>query len=281
MLIDTNQEIKNSFNRAAKNYDAHAFIQNTIGRRLLERIDLINCEFHNILDAGCGTGYFCEDLRKRFPKAQVTAIDLAHNMTKIAKSRKSAWLQKKNQFATGDIANQPFIDNAFDMVFCNLAIHWCDIRHTLNEFKRVLKPNGTLLFTLPGPDTLCELSTAFQQLDAFKHVNAFLDMHDVGDQLLAEQYKNAVVDMEKITFEYQSVWALLKDLKMTGVRNIHPERRSHLSTKTQLNHLVSAYEKNEDQQYPLSFEVIYGHGMCPSKKAPQDPNRIPLQVISG
>lgn len=280
MPTPTHEEIKLSFNKAAKHYDAHAFIQNVIGQRLLDRLDMITAPFPSILDAGCGTGYFSTRLRQRFPQSAITSIDVAHNMTRFAKARKSTWLQRKIQYTTGNIAQLPFKDNVFDLIFCNLVMHWSDVPKTLAEYKRVLKANGLLLFTLPGPDTLSELSQAFQAFDTYQHVNAFYDMHDIGDCLQAERFLNAVVDMEKITFEYDSVWSILKDLKMTGVRNIHPDRRTHLSPKHHLDALVNAYPQTATQKYPVSFEVIYGHAVCPCQKATSTPYQIPLKVIS-
>ena len=279
MTIDFHSEVKTSFNRAAKSYDAHAFTQNIIGQRLIERLQLVTTPFQHILDAGCGTGHFTKILRSQYPKSQVVSIDLAYNMVQKASKNKSSWLQRKPHVVNGNIAHLPFQDNSFDLIFCNLAIHWTKIEDTLTEFKRILKPEGMLSISLPGPDTLCELAQTYEIIDPFSHVNQFYDMHDVGDELQKLQFQNAVVDMEKITFEYTSVWSLLKDLKMTGVRNIHPNRRRHLSAKSRLDQLIKAYPKNATQKHPMTFEVIYGHAICPQKSTSTSSLRIPLRVI--
>ncbi len=272
-------EVKNSFNKAAQYYDAHAFTQNIIGQRLLDRLKLITTPFHNILDAGCGTGHFAQALKTQYPKSHVVGIDLAYSMVQQAIQKKSHWLQRKPHMINGNIVCLPFKNSSFDLVFCNLVVHWTNITETFAEFKRVLKPEGTLLFTLPGPDTLCELSQAYKAVDQFAHINPFHDMHDVGDALQKLQFHNAVVDMEKICFEYESVWAILKDLKMTGVRNIHPQRRSHITPKTQIDQLVKVYPKNSAHKHPMTFEVVYGHATCPYKKLSENLSSIPLNVI--
>jgi malonyl-CoA O-methyltransferase len=279
MTIDSHREIKSSFNKAARSYDAHAFTQNVIGQRLMDRLKLVTTtHFHNILDAGCGTGNFTKILRSQYPKSQVVAIDLAYNMVKKTSQNRVSWRHRKPHVVNGDIARLPFQNNSFDLIFCNLALHWTKMEDTFTEFKRILKSEGMLMFTMPGPDTLCELTQVYKTIDAFSHINTFYDMHDVGDELQKLQFQNAVVDMEKITFEYSSVYSILKDLKMTGVRNIHPNRKNNMSSKSRLDQLIKTYPQNATQKYPLTFEVVYGHAICPHKPALTLTDRIPLRV---
>jgi len=279
MNVKLHYEVKNSFNKVAQYYDSHAFTQNIIGQRLIDRLKMITTPFQNILDAGCGTGHLTQALKAQYPKSHIIGVDLAHSMLQQAMLKKSHWLQRKPHMVNANIAYLPFQSNSFDLVFCNLVAHWTNITETFAEFKRVLKPEGTLLFTMPGPDTLCELTQAYKSVDQFAHINPFHDMHDVGDTLQKLQFYNAVVDMEKICFEYESVWAILKDLKMTGVRNIHPQRRAHITPKTQIDQLITAYPKNAEHKHPMTFEVVYGHATCPHNKPSEYKNTIPLRLL--
>ena len=67
-------------------------------------------------------------------------------------------------------------------------------------------------------DTLVELRNSWAQVDHHDHVHEFIDMHHIGDMLLASQFSDPVVDMEVINFQYQSLQQLLRDLKDTGSR---------------------------------------------------------------
>ena len=49
----------------------------------------------------------------------------------------------------------------------------------------MLKVGGLLSFTTFGPDTLREVRAAFAGVDADTHTNRFVDMHDIGDMLVA------------------------------------------------------------------------------------------------
>ncbi|MGE4349645.1 MAG: malonyl-ACP O-methyltransferase BioC [Candidatus Berkiella sp.] len=277
-MQNSKKEVIASFNKAAFHYEAHAFVQNVIGARLLERLSFITSSFTDILDAGCGTGHFLQQLRKLYPKSNITGVDIAQEMLAQAQNKKSAWLQKKPTYVHADIETLPFEDNQFDLIFCNLVLHWSDLERALESFKRVLKPGGMLLFTIPGPDTLFELFKAFEKIDNFSHVNSFLDMHDYGDHLQKLQFQNVVMDMEKIVFEYDSVWQLLKDLKYTGVRNIHQNRRQQITPRSHLDKLAETYRR-QDNKYPVTFEVVFGHAICPVKKEQRIKNCIPLTVV--
>lgn len=277
MKPTTKQEIIHSFNKAASFYESHAFVQKEIGKRLLSRLDFLNLKFDTILDAGCGTGLLMQDLKKRFPKSLLIGIDIAQDMLKQAKKKKASFLQKKSHLLHADIEKLPFKENQFDLVFSNLVLHWGDFNQCLSRLEHVLKPGGMILFTLPGPDTLTELMSAFQRVDPFAHINHFNDMHDYGDLLQQHKFQNVVMDMEKITFEYTSLWQLLKDLKYTGVRNINPNRCQHLTPRSHFDKLIEAYPTIENK-YPVTFEVIFGHAICPSHKKAKQFN-IPLTLV--
>ena len=69
------------FDRAAKSYDSAAVLQREIAKRIGQRLDYIKQQPKRVLDVGCGTGYITKDLLKRYPKAHIVALDLAHSMT--------------------------------------------------------------------------------------------------------------------------------------------------------------------------------------------------------
>src|SRR5476651_1678543 len=112
----------------------------------------------------------------------------------------------------GDAESLPFKSESVDFVFSNCTFQWfLDPLVALIEIQRILKPQGLLLFSTFGPDTLKELRESYQTIDTEKHVNHFLDMHDIGDLLLHTQFLDPVMDMENITITYENCWELLQD----------------------------------------------------------------------
>ena len=107
------------------------------------------------------------------------------------------------------------------MVWSNLALQWInEPQRAFAEMHRVLAPGGLLLFSSFGPDTLKELRAAFQGVDRHTHVHRFIDMHDVGDMLVACGFADPVMDMEVVTLTYADVRELMRDLKAIGAHNV-------------------------------------------------------------
>ena len=254
------QTIADSFSKAAPHYEASAYLQKEVASRLLERLELMNVSPKNILDAGCGTGFCTRILDKKFSKAKTIGIDIAPGMIEFAKQKKGFF--NKIEYQVADIEQLPFADNSFDLVFSNLAVQWSvEPNQVFVELNRVLKPGGLLIFSSLGPDTLTELKQSWQQVDQNVHVNDFLDMHIIGDQVHSARFDNTVMDRDVITLTYQTMLGLMKDLKAIGAHNMDTERKRGLLGKSKFEKLKKAYEafRWQDGQLPATYEVVYGH----------------------
>ena len=256
-------QARRAFERAAASYDAAAALQNEIGARLIERLDLIRMQPTRILDLGAGTGVFADALLRRYRKADVIALDIAHSMLRRVQAR-GGWFRKAS-CVCADGESLPFADNSFDFIYSNLMLQWCtDLEQAFKELRRVLAPGGLLLFTTFGPDTLSELRTSWEAVDGFTHTNAFIDMHDVGDALVRTQWAEPVMDTERVTVTYQDVRTLMQDLKQIGAHNVTLGRPRGLTGRCRLQQLTAAYEQfRVDGVLPASYEVVYGHAWSP------------------
>jgi malonyl-CoA O-methyltransferase len=248
------------FNRAAKSYDNAAILQEEVLNRLLQRFEYMRHQPETIVDIGCGTGKGVRGLQKTFPGARVYATDIAYQM--LLQARSSYRLLSKKRLVTADMERLPFDAAAFDLVFSSLAMQWSnDLTATLKEFARVSRPGALLLFSSFGPATLNELARSWVALDAEPHVHRFVDMHDVGDAMLAAGFAQPVVDAEMIRMEYRDFRSLLADLKNIGATNADVGRRRGLMTPAQLRRLEQSYREvgYEDGKFIASYEVVYGH----------------------
>jgi malonyl-CoA O-methyltransferase len=128
----------------------------------------------------------------------------------------------------------------------------------------VLRPGGLFLFSSFGPDTLQELRAAWAEVDGAGHVSPFLDMHDVGDRLLAARFADPVMDAERLTLTYDRVDDLMRDLKAIGANNASNARPRAVTGKGRLAAMRAAYEGfRRDGRLPASYEVVYGHAWTP------------------
>lgn len=276
--LDKNK-IGASFSQAAASYDHVAVLQREVGQRIMGRLTYIKIAPEIIVDLGAGTGYCSRLLEKNYRKSSVYVIDLAQNMLVQAK-KQSSWLTRQ-RFIQADMSCLPLADHSVDFIFSNMVLHWCgDLHQVFNELRRVLRPNGLLMFSTLGPDTLKELRASWQQVDNYSHVNAFIDMHDVGDALLKAQFADPVLDMEYFSLTYPDVFLLMQELKRLGAHNLNYGRKLGLTGKQQLHAMMSAYEQFRDSQgqLPATYEVIYGHAWAPAITKSQD-IQVPLSTI--
>ncbi len=252
--------VKKSFNRAAKSYNRAAILQKEVLQRLLQRLQYIRHQPQSMLDIGCGTGKAVGGLRKQYSGSNLVCLDLAYSM--LLESRKAFGLLQKKRLINADMERLPFSDNSFDLLFSCLALQWAnDLPATFRDLARIGRDGGLLMFATFGPATLKELRDAWIQLDQRPHVHVFVDMHDIGDMLMAAGFSQPVVDSEVIRLEYGSFRQVLDDLKGIGASNADRNRSRGLMTPARLKLLEEAYCDTgfENGKFIASYEVIYGH----------------------
>lgn len=256
--------LRQAFERSVASYDRAAVVQREIGGRLLERLDSIRLEPSVIVDVGCGTGAITAMLLKKYRRAQIVGLELAPTLVAAARKR-APWLRVLHG-AAGEPQALPLASASCDLIFSNLALQWCvDLERAFAEFRRVLKPGGALLFSTLGPDTLIELRRGWLAVDRHNHVNAFLDMHDIGDALVRARLADPVMDVERLTLTYPEVDSLMRDLKALGASNVTAGRARNLTGKGRLRAMRAAYEqfRRADGLLPVTCEVVYGHAWGP------------------
>lgn len=272
--------IARNFSRAAKHYDQAAFVQQEIGRRLLERCQWLKVQPQCILNLGSASGQLSEALQNLYPKAEIIGLDHAFGMCQVAvkklpKKNYKTFLKKYPSFICADMEILPFRAQSFDLIISNCTFEWSRALPGLFlELKRVLKDKGNLLFTTVGPDTLFELAHTTHSVDGQYHVNAFLDMHDIGDILLKAGWCDPVMDKELMTVTYLTVRALLSDIKKSGSGYLFQRSHTSFQGKRWLAELIEQYDqfKLNDNVYPASVEIIYGYA-CKNTK-----DSIPTQI---
>ncbi|MCF6253977.1 MAG: malonyl-ACP O-methyltransferase BioC [Thiomicrorhabdus sp.] len=285
------QHIKQHFSHAAPSYDEAAVLQKVIAERIDERLSLTTIEAQTILDIGAGTGFLTEKLIARYPHANILAIDLSLSMLQQAQPRlkqprfpqlgktlnhtlNKTFAQTLTQKTAATAINAdayqlPFANQSVDMITSNLMLQWCDdLDAVFEEFRRVLRPEGLLMFTTFGPDTLKELRQAWQVADPEQeHVNQFIDMHDIGDALIRAGFGQPVMDVELFTLTYDQPIKVLKDLKAIGATHANKNRGQGLMGKTRFQTMLNAYEaERQDNKIPATYEVVHGHAWASTEQ---------------
>ncbi len=250
--------LRASFDRASAGYDAAAGLQGRVAAELLERLELFQFAPVVVLDLGSGTGRHTGELKRRYPRARVIALDIAAGMLREARRHQRPW--RRFQRVCGDALRLPLRDGSIDLIFSNLLLQWCEpLPRALAEVRRVLSSKGFFAFSTFGPDTLRELRSAWAEADGYNHVNHFPEMHELGDALVRAGLMEPVLDVDRIEVGYADVLTLMRDLKAIGAHNVTAGRSRSLAGRTRLARVAASYERfRRDARLPATYEVIYG-----------------------
>jgi malonyl-CoA O-methyltransferase len=250
--------VRASFDRASASYESAAGLQARVAAELLERLAVFAFEPRVVLDLGAGTGRVTRELKRRYRRALVIALDLAPGMLREARRHQQLW--RRFERVCADALRLPLADGSVDIVFSSLMLQWCQPLDTaLAECRRVLKPDGFFAFSTFGPDTLHELRGAWASADGYNHVNHFVDVHEVGDALVRAGLMEPVLDVDRLEVAYPDTLSLMRDLKAIGAHNVTAGRPRALMGRARLKRMQDAYEAfRRDDRLPATYEVIYG-----------------------
>lgn len=101
-----------------------------------------------LLDAGCGSGQFAVPFARR--GAIVSGVDVSPEMIRLA-SERTHGLALAIDWCVGDLVHLPDGDATYDAILARMVLPFVpDLRASLEEFRRVLRPGGRLLASVPG-----------------------------------------------------------------------------------------------------------------------------------
>lgn len=103
-------------------------------------------EYRVVMDVGCGCGRSLPKLHARFKPELVIGVDFDRDMLAQAR-RECQHISSNAQLIECSSSRLPMADASVDLLFCHQTFHHLvDQTQALEEFRRVLKPGGVLLF---------------------------------------------------------------------------------------------------------------------------------------
>lgn len=249
---------------------------------MAERLPLLRLQPEVVLDIGCAWGEGLRLLRTQYGRAQIVGVEPSHQLGSVARGAHASqrWLSAlRGQGATTVIAAPLEVGAkaqtrhpAAQMLWSNLALPWAeDLDALIAAWQGALSPDGVLMFTTFGPDTLRELrQPEVQRLGIAPPV--YPDMHDLGDMLLHHGFAEPVMDMEMLHLRYPSPQAALTELAELG-RPAHQAITAGLRTPRKWRALCDVLARQaqsaEVAEIELSFELVYGHAFKPATRPAQ------------
>jgi malonyl-CoA O-methyltransferase len=215
----------------------------------------------------------------RYPKAGLIALD--YSLPMLGESKPRSFLERlsgrgRRAALCADFERIPLASRSISMLWSNMALHWAsDVQTALAEFHRVLEIGGLLMFSTLGPDTLKELRAALSGIGSTPRVHGFIDMHDLGDMLVAAGFDAPVMDAETITLTYSNVESMIADLRATGQTCALKARSRGLLSPRRWRAARSALETSmREGRLPATIEVVYGHAWKPEPRVTAEGHAI-------
>jgi len=221
--------------RAQKTFCDHAFLFDHVGHELIERVKDIKQSFKKILNL---SPYFLDCH--------------PHFSTCYPCSRDNNWVSE---------------DTSFDLILSCLYAHWVnDFPGLLSNIRRCLRKEGLFLGALWGGNTLFELRESLLQAElslkggASPRIAPMLQISDAPLLLARAGFANPVVDTERLTVTYKSLWSLMKDLRGMGETNKLCGRVKTFTPSRLFEKAEEIYQESFGRgngTLPATFEVVY------------------------
>ena len=233
-------------NRARAESDA-LFLQELAADELQERLIEVNRTFTSMAIV---TG-FANFWRERYPDATVVADEET-------------------------LALQPI---GYDVVLHTMCLHWAnDPVGQLVQCRHALKPDGLLLCTFLGGQTLHELRASLAEAEAAvsgglsPRVAPMGEIRDLGALLQRAGFAMPVADSTPITASYVNAFHLMHDLRKMGENNALAQRIKHATPRNVLTEAATIYAanfQNDQSRVDATFEIITLTGWAPDETQPK------------
>jgi SAM-dependent methyltransferase len=250
--------------RAARGFREAAFLHARVVEDLADRLEAIPRPFPRALALG-GGGLFSAELQRR-PEL---AARIGHVIEADA--------------ASGDVVldpeRLPFAAQTFDLIVSPLALHTVnDLPGALIQLRHALKPDGLLLASLFGGETLAELRLSLIEAEsdltggAGPRVAPFAVLQDIAGLLQRAGFALPAADRDIITVRYGEPMRLLADLRAMGETAALVERSPRALSRRILARAFDIYRErfsDPDGRVRATFEILTATGWSPHESQPQ------------
>ena len=248
-------KIADAFSKAACDYDQLAEAQKRIAQKVLNLCPAYSEQsaIENVLDIGCGTGYWTRRLRDHTQAQQVTGLDLAQGMLNYASQQEG---NNAIQWLCADAEQLPLPAESLDLIFSSLAIQWCnDYQALFASIAQTLKSGGEAHIATLLPGTLCELEQSWAEVDNKVHINQFAEKSTLISAIKSSGLTLTATHEYCEKMFYPDLRAVFDSIKGVGAH--HNDGEAGLTGRRSLLKLKQAYENQRTAEgLPVSYQVL-------------------------
>ena len=272
-LLFDQQLIRQHRQRASRDYADFAFLKDAAAARLADRLELIRRDFNLCLDLGAHDGRLAQhfaqdsgqDLSGSVKIGHMIQADPAVGFALAAANYGSGIVHALDQL--------PYKAESFDAVFSCLSLHWVDdLPGLMMQARRLLKPDGLLLMSLLGGNSLIELRQVLAEAEQditgglSPRCAPMADIRDIGGLLGRAGLALPVADSDRLTVHYPHMFKLMADLRGMGEQNALLARLKTPTRRDVFYRAAEIYQQRfgqADGQIPASFEIVTVTGWAP------------------
>ena len=256
------QGIGARFSAASATYEESARVQAAVAARLAELIEaeMAGHRVDRILEVGCGTGLLTRRLVALFPDAEVTAIDIADAMIRVAKD--AVGRQARVRWVASGVAGFR-TGQRFPLIVSSSALHWITpLDSALRRLAGMLAPGGTIAIALMVDGTLRELHELRRRVAPTKIPPGRLPTHaDVEAALSSAGLCLRVAERVTHRDAYASGWDFLRTIHALGLTGGAVSHGALPLNRRELGQLAGEYDRTcrmPDGRVSATYEVLYG-----------------------
>lgn len=217
-----------------------------------------------------------EQVSERLMEVKKTFTDAA-----IIGPKAEIWAQTLGLPNTRSIPDQeilPLAESSLDVVINALALHWAnDPVGQLVQMRRALRPDGLMIATMFGGETLHELRSALAEAETeiegglSPRVAPMGEIRELGGLIQRAGMALPVADSVVLNVTYETPLHLMHDLRAMGETNVMLARRKTPTRRETLLKAMEIYTHNfaTDGRINATFEVLFLTGWAPSADQPK------------
>ena len=272
-LLFDQQLIRQHRHRASRDYADFAFLKDAAAARLAYRLELIRRDFNLCLDLGAHDGRLAQHFAQHFAQDSAGSVKIGH-MIQADPAVEFAFDAANYGPGIAHALDQlPYKAESFDAVFSCLSLHWVDdLPGLMMQARRLLKPDGLLLMSLLGGNSLIELRQVLAEAEQditgglSPRCAPMADIRDIGGLLGRAGLALPVADSDRLTVHYPHMFKLMADLRGMGEQNALLARLKTPTRRDVFYRAAEIYQQwfgQADGQIPASFEIVTVTGWAP------------------